>query len=132
MTHNGQIVVLNGAPRSGKSSIANAVQETLSGVWIKLGVDLVKEHMTPAEFQPGIGLRPGGERPDLEPFIERSYAALYEAIAANSRIGFNVVVDVGHHDGYSQPRRFLYDCARRITGLPALFVGRETSRYRVG
>ena len=36
----GQIVILNGAPRSGKSSIVQAIQENLDGVWINLGVDV--------------------------------------------------------------------------------------------
>lgn len=39
MTHLGQIVILNGAPRSGKSSIARAVQSTFEEPWINLGVD---------------------------------------------------------------------------------------------
>lgn len=62
----GQIVILNGTPRSGKSSIAAAIQNTFEGVWMNLGVDWFKQ-MTPNRYQPGIGLRPGGERPDLEP-----------------------------------------------------------------
>ena len=33
------------------------------------------------------------------------------------------MVDVGHHDAYSEPRGILPDCARRLGGLPALFVG---------
>lgn len=28
--------------------------------------------MTPEDYQPGIGLRPGGERPDLEPKFYKS------------------------------------------------------------
>lgn len=36
----GQIIILNGAPRSGKTSIARAVQERFNGVWINLGVDV--------------------------------------------------------------------------------------------
>src|SRR5579871_3756988 len=55
----GQIVILNGAPRSGKSSIAREIQETFEGVWMNLGVDGFKQ-MTPRRYQPGIGLRPGG------------------------------------------------------------------------
>src|SRR5579871_1151105 len=54
----GRIVILNGAPRSGKSSIAAAIQHTFGGCWMNLGVDRSRE-MTPARFQPGIGLRPG-------------------------------------------------------------------------
>lgn len=119
----GQIVILNGAPRSGKSSIAAAIQDTFDGPWMNLGVDVFVRHVTPEHYRPGIGLRPGGERPDLEDFVEASYAALYESIAAHSRLGLNVVTDVGHHDAHSQPRGILADCARRLAGLPVLIVG---------
>lgn len=119
----GQIVILNGAPRAGKSSIAAAIQETYDGPWMNLGVDAYVNAITPARYRPGIGLRPGGERPDLEIVVPRFYAALYESIAAHSRLGFAVVADVGHHDAYSEPRHILADCARRLAGLPVLFVG---------
>jgi len=118
----GQIIILNGAPRSGKSSIAAAIQETFDGLWVNLGVDHYMR-MTPACYHPSIGLRPGGERPDLEPIIELLYAALYESIAAHSRLGVNVVVDIGHHDAYSRSLAILPTCARRLRGLPVLFVG---------
>ncbi|WP_210328570.1 phosphotransferase-like protein [Mesorhizobium amorphae] len=118
----GQIIVLNGAPRSGKSSIVQVIQETFDGAWMNLGVD-VYARITPPSYRPGIGLRPGGERPDLEMCLPQFYAALYESIAAHSRSGLNVVADVGHHDAYSKPLNILADCARRLAGLPALFVG---------
>jgi chloramphenicol 3-O phosphotransferase len=118
----GQIVILNGAPRSGKSSIATAIQSSFPGVWMNLGVDRFQA-MTPAHYQPGIGLRPGGERPDLEPLVVLLYRAMYAAIAQHSRLGLNVVVDVGHHDSYSTPRGILPSCARQLRSLPAWFVG---------
>lgn len=118
----GRIVILNGPPRSGKSSIAAAIQDRFDGVWMNLGVDRYMA-MIPERFQPGIGLRPGGERPDLEPLVVTLYAAMYEAIAAHSRLGLDVVVDAGHHDSYSVPRRVLPTCARILRGLPVLFVG---------
>lgn len=118
----GQIVILNGTPRSGKSSIAAVIQNTFEGVWMNLGVDRFMQ-MTPERYQPGIGLRPGGERPDLEPVIMILYRAMYEAIAMHSRLGLNVVVDVGHHEAYSVPRGILPNCARLLKGLPVLFVG---------
>jgi chloramphenicol 3-O phosphotransferase len=90
---------------------------------MNLGVDVHARHITPPRFRPGIGLRPGGERPDLEPHIGRFYAALYESIAAHSRLGLDVVAEFGHHDAYATPRQILQDCARRLTGLPVLFVG---------
>jgi len=119
----GRIVILNGAPRTGKSSVVAAIQDTFDGVWIDLGVDVSVLAMTPQRYRPGIGLRPGGERPDLEPLVPVLYAALYESIAAHSRLGLNVVAEFGHHDGYTRPLRILPDCARRLAGLPVLFVG---------
>ncbi|HWJ75401.1 MAG TPA: chloramphenicol phosphotransferase [Kaistia sp.] len=119
----GRIVVLNGAPRSGKSSIVRALQAREDGIWINLGVDTHMAGMLPPRLSPGIGLRPGGERPDLEPLLPRLYAALYESIAAHSRLGLDVVADLGHHDAHSQPLCILTDCARRLAGLPALLVG---------
>jgi chloramphenicol 3-O phosphotransferase len=118
----GQIVILNGAPRSGKSSVAAAIQKASDGIWINLGVDAVMA-TTPKQYLPGIGLRPGGERPDLEPFVVQCYAALFESIATHTRLGLNVVSDLGIHDGYSQPLGILADAARRLAGLPVLFVG---------
>ena len=66
------MVILNGVPRSGKSSIALALVEAQPGVWINHGVD-ASMAATPDGLLPGIGLRPGGERPDLEPDVERLY-----------------------------------------------------------
>ncbi len=119
----GQIVILNGAPRAGKSSIAVAIQETFDGPWMNLGVDTFGLCVTPPRFWPGVGLRPGGERPELEPLIPLFFAAMYESFAAHSRLGLNVVADIGHHDAHSRPLGILADCARRLAGLPALFVG---------
>ena len=122
MTALGRIVILNGAPRAGKSSIAAAVQVGLPGTWLNLGVDTYAK-ATPSPLFPGIGLRPGGERPDLEPLVVQLYGALYDSIAAHARLGLNVVADFGHHDDYSRPLGILPACARRLAGLPVLFVG---------
>ena len=103
----GVIVVLNGAPRSGKSTIARAIQDAGDGLWLNLGVDAFCEYVTPARLLPGIGLRPGGERPDLEAHLPALFDALYGSVVALSRLGLNVVVDVGHHDGYSRPMGIL-------------------------
>lgn len=115
-------MVLNGAPRSGKSAIAVAIQAVVAAPWVNLGVDVVRG-ATPPGYQPGIGLRPGAERPDLESFVEASFAALYESVAAHARHGLNVVVDVGHHDGYSRPLGTLRIAGQRLNGLAALLVG---------
>jgi chloramphenicol 3-O phosphotransferase len=122
-TSPGWIVVLNGAPRSGKSSIVEAVQETLEGPWMNLGVDVFGRSATPRRFKPGIGLRPDADSPEIETLIPRLYAALFDSVAAHSRQGLNVVADVGIHDSYSTPLHILRDAARRLEDLPALLVG---------
>ena len=133
MANIGQIVILNGPSRSGKSSIAGVIQETFDDIWMHLGMDL---HLkaTPPRWQPGVGLRP--QLPEhvretagrvtvreLETRISTLYAALYESIAAHARLGLNVVTDVYHHDFYTKPLGIMRDCARRLRGLPVLFVG---------
>jgi chloramphenicol 3-O phosphotransferase len=114
----GQIVILNGAPRSGKSSIVAAIQRTFDGPWMNLGVDVFVREVTPPRYRPGMGLRPGEPDHPVAPLVPSFYAALYDSIAAHGRAGLNVVVDVGHYDG-----AILVDCARRLAGLPVLFVG---------
>src|SRR2546425_7910343 len=117
-TEPGQIVILNGAPRSGKSSIVSAIQESFEGPWMNLGVDVFVREVTPERYRPGLGLRPGEEGHAAAPLVPAFYAAMYESIAAHSRAGLNVVVDIGHHDA-----KILADSARRLAGLPVLFVG---------
>lgn len=118
----GQIVILNGTPRAGKTSIAHAIQSSSPGLWLNLGLEMFKS-ATPQSYQPGIGLRPGGERPDLEPWVETLYLAMYDSIAAHSRRGINVVADTTHHDHYSAPRHVMFKCAQIVRELPVLVVG---------
>lgn len=118
----GRIIILNGTPRSGKSSIVSAIQNNFTGIWINLGVDCYMK-MIPERYQPGIGLRPGGERPDLEPCIIKLYQAMYASIAAHSRMGINIVADVGHHDSYSSPLGILPYCAQLLNDFTVFFVG---------
>src|SRR5580658_6367223 len=72
------------------------MQERAEAAWLNLGVDAAARWL-PDDLRPGIGLRPGGERPDLEDAVVRLYRALFETVAAHARQGFNVVVDVGLH-----------------------------------
>ena len=123
MTDAGQIVVLNGAPRSGKSSIVRAMQEWTAGNWMNIGVDVFARYAAPPALRPGIGLRPGGERPDLEPHLPVLFDALYGSVIAWAGLSCNVVVDVGHHDDFSTPLNILVRVARRLEALPAYFIG---------
>jgi chloramphenicol 3-O phosphotransferase len=110
-------VILNGAPRSGKSTIATAIQETFPGTWVNLGVDVARA-MTPQALQPGVGLRPGEDDHPAVTAVPILYAALWESVAAHARLGLSVVVDVGLYD-----IAIAADAARRLDGIPVLFVG---------
>ena len=96
----GQIVILNGAPRSGKSSIVEVIQTTFDGPWMNLGVDRYQQ-ITPQRYWPSIGLRPGdpasAPQHPVWPLVPTLLAALYDSIAPHSRHGLNVITDIGHH-----------------------------------
>lgn len=117
----GRVVILNGAPRSGKSSTAAALQQR-EGAWVALGVDSSRAS-TPPHLQPGIGLRPGGERPELEPAVGHLLHALHASVAATARTGLDVVVDVGHHTAYASDLDPWRIAAHELAGLDVLTVG---------
>jgi chloramphenicol 3-O phosphotransferase len=98
------------------------MQHSLDGIWVNLGVDAFAP-VVPTALRPGIGLRPGGERPDLEDAVAALFDALYASVVACSRSGLNVVVDVGHHDDYSKPLGVLAKVAGELRAWPAVIVG---------
>lgn len=118
----GRIVLLNGAPRAGKSAIVDVMQQTLLGVWVNLGVD-VHAGILPQHVRPGIGLRPGGERPDLEALLPALHAALFDSMAAHSRQGLHVVADLGLHHDYAGLYDPLRVAALHLAHHPVLLVG---------
>lgn len=118
----GRIVILNGAPRSGKSSLARAIQKTIPGAWLNLGVDSMAAS-TPPDLMPGIGLRPGGERPHLEPAVVKLYDLLFASIRYAAESGFDVVTDVGMHEDYFSPLYILDRAAKNLGPLGALLIG---------
>ncbi len=124
----GQIVILNGVPRSGKASVAKAIQNRFPGLWMNLGLD------TADRFLPAMGLHQGGKRPDLQNILPLFLAARWQSIALHSRLGLNVVADLGLDGGYPRAPGLISDCARRMAGFPVLFVrvfcSLETARRR--
>lgn len=119
-------VIINGVPRSGKTAIASEVMAATSSRWVNIGVDSVMAE-TAEHFLPGIGLRPGGERPDLEQLVLISYEHLFRSIAEHLRSGVNVVADVGIHDDYRQPLDILGVMWRELANQHVLFVGLDCS-----
>jgi Chloramphenicol 3-O-phosphotransferase len=120
----GRIVILNGAPRAGKSCLVRAVMAGVAGHWVNLGVDTMMAALSPA-LQPGIGLRPGGERAELEPVVERLYRALFASILAHRQQGFDVIADLGVHEGHSRPLGIWPLLERMLAGQRLLRVGVE-------
>ncbi|WP_323014209.1 phosphotransferase-like protein [Devosia sp.] len=118
----GRIVILNGAPRAGKSSLVRAVQRQVPGLWLNAGVDAMAG-LLPEALRPGIGLRPGGERPDLEPMVAALYALLFETIAAQAKAGFDVVADLGMHSDYAAPFDPMDLLGARLGAFSPLLVG---------
>ena len=92
------IVVLNGAPRAGKSSIAAAMQEMLDGVWINLGVDVSRANDAALRSSRESGCAPASRTTRPRRSSPSLYAALWESVAAHERLGLNVAVDVGLHE----------------------------------
>lgn len=121
-TRLGRVVILNGAPRSGKSSLAKAIQSAIPGTWLNTGVDSFMATLQPA-LMPGIGLRPGGERPDLEPPVAKLYNLLFATIRLQAEAGFDIVADLGMHEDYSTPLGILDRAATTLGPLGALLIG---------
>jgi chloramphenicol 3-O phosphotransferase len=104
------LVCLVGVPRSGKSSAALALQRKDARSWLILGVDHAMAAL-PESLKPGIGLRPGGERPDFEPIVEQLYRAHFRSVRGYVQLGFHVLVDLSLHNRYAselRPTRILY------------------------
>lgn len=117
------IVILNGIPRSGRSVVVEALQDQSGRIWVNLGIDVYSHHIAPPRTLPGLGLAPGEDRGEIKKLLPVFYAALYDSIAAHSRLGLAVVADLAHHVATPEGRAILEDCARRLAGLPVLFVG---------
>lgn len=118
----GRVVILNGVPRSGKSSLARAVQANVPGTWLNTGVDNFMATLPPA-LMPGIGLRPGGERPDLEPAVAKLYDLFFATIRLQAEAGFDVIADLGLHEDYAAPLNILDRAAASLGPLGALLIG---------
>lgn len=126
-----RLIVLNGVPRSGKSSIAAEVLRLGGGPWVNLGVDSLRGQL-PERLQPGIGLRPNAGRQDLEPYVRTLFLGLYASAIGWLDAGVSVCMDVGHHDAFRRPLGTLPACARLVGDRNALLVGVRCGLDEIG
>src|SRR4026209_1389536 len=103
ITTPGTIIVLNGCPSVGKTSIAKAIQRTFEAPYLNVGMDLFWLEVFPWEWAgavtdsvPEIAI--GGASPPkivqtAQPLGNFVISGLHHTIAALARMGHNVVVD---------------------------------------
>ncbi len=115
------IIVLNGAPRSGKSAISLALLARRTS-WVADGVDSDMSN-TPPHLMPGIGLRPGGERSDLEEAVRRRYVEMFRRCVIAATPGRSVVLDLGLHHDYAGELYPLWDAATHLPHASTWLVG---------
>ncbi|WP_273716964.1 phosphotransferase-like protein [Alkalihalobacillus pseudalcaliphilus] len=113
----GNVVFLNGVPRSGKTSVAQKILEISDEVWVHLGVDQITTAIH-EKFTPTMGLRPGKEFPEKEKLVQQLYLALFDSIRAFSNQRLHVVVDVGFHQHYQNGWEPYEVMKERLNGLP--------------
>jgi chloramphenicol 3-O phosphotransferase len=105
-TKPGTIILLNGSPSAGKTSLAKAVQEAFAEPYFHLGIDTFVGHVGTQRHRTmgthaaeGVSLIPipGTDPPETEfrigPAGEALISAMHHAIGAVARAGHGVVVD---------------------------------------
>ena len=136
----GQIIILNGQPRAGKTSIGRALQRLMDEPYLLFGGDLfLLGAMDRTKFAPnGTRAEVGFHSVPIEnadppermwtpgAYEDLLFAGFHQSIAGLSHMGHNVIADhlLVHP-------RWIRDCAARLACLPTLFVGVDCSSEKV-
>lgn len=112
----GKVIVLNGASSSGKSVIAEALQEVLDEPYLRVSIDDFVD-MLPRRYVDGDSLSEA-ELDELRALLQRLVTGFHRCIAALSSAGVNVIVD-----HVLQDPNWLRECVEGLAGHPVLFVG---------
>ncbi len=118
----GRIVILTGAPRSGKSSLARAVQQACRGGGLP-GASMRSMPACPRRCCPASASGPGASGPISKPVVRDLYAAGFDMMAALAGQGFDVVADLSMHADYASPFDPFEVMRTRLAGLPLFVVG---------
>ncbi len=110
----GHIIFLNGTSSSGKTTLANALQEKLSEPYMYVSIDNFF-HLYPDRF-----LNPTNHKgvQVLKQLVPAVLSGLHRTVAALGQAGNNVLVD-----HLLQEEGSLQECVERWAGLDVLFVG---------
>lgn len=88
-----QVIVLNGASSSGKSTLGRALQDTLPGLWLLYGIDDLVRALPPRLTSPeGIEFGEDGQV-TVGPAFRTAEAAWMRGVAHTARSGVNVIID---------------------------------------
>ncbi len=126
-----QVIVLNGASSSGKTSIARCLQAMLTTPWLRLGVDDLIKAMPDEGIEDGslLHIRDSGQV-EVGPGWRTLEASWYIGIAAIAASGTSVIIDEVFLDGGGSQERL----RTALGGLGVLWVGvkcdREVARAR--
>jgi chloramphenicol 3-O phosphotransferase len=115
----GNIIFLNGASSSGKTVIAQSLQQILGGVYLHFSIDsfldmLPQRYISPeeqAELSPEEGEA-------LATCIPRLVSGFHHCVGALASRGVNLIVD-----HVLQDPRWLRECVELLADQPVLFVG---------
>lgn len=124
----GTIIVLNGCPSVGKTSIAKAIQRTFEAPYLHVGIDLFWLQIFPWEWTgaatdgvqevPVEGAWPPKIMQTAQPFGNFVISGLHHTVAALARMGHNVVVDHVLTDA-----RYVADIVTVWQSFPVWLVG---------
>jgi chloramphenicol 3-O phosphotransferase len=124
----GTIIVLNGCPSTGKTSLAKAIQRTFEAPYLHVGMDLFWLEVFPWEWAGAAtnsvqeiaieGALPPKIVQTAQPFGNFFISGLHHTIAALARMGHNVVVDYVLTDV-----RYLADIVMVWQSFPVWLVG---------
>ncbi len=122
-----EVIVLNGASSSGKTSLARCLLELLEEPWITLGVDDLIGALAPSlvgeapqnEGRPPLLAYGADGMVQLSPAWRDVEAAWYAGVVAMARAGLRVILDEVLLDGGTGQRRV----AHYLDGLSLLWVG---------
>ncbi|MFE1596184.1 chloramphenicol phosphotransferase CPT family protein [Nocardia sp. NPDC058705] len=107
----GQVVLLNGASSSGKSSIAQRLLVDLERPFFHMGVDMIGAMRSPSRTH-------ALDSAELAAVLRRTRAGFHRAVAAMAGAGNDIIMD----HVLSEPWR-LRDCLSVMNGIDVVFVG---------